>query len=48
MLDLFGTDGHVAWRGEAAPPDCLALIDTVRGAGLRAAARRGDTPMHAI
>ena len=35
--------GHVAWRGDELPLDCMTLIDTVRGAGGRAAARRrGD------
>jgi hypothetical protein len=37
---LVRPDGHVAWRGDAAPRDPLALIDTVRGAGPRIAARR--------
>jgi 2-polyprenyl-6-methoxyphenol hydroxylase-like FAD-dependent oxidoreductase len=36
---LVRPDGHVAWRGDELP-DCAALIDTVRGAGLRVAARR--------
>jgi hypothetical protein len=31
-LVLVRPDGHVAWRGDAVPPDPLALIDTVRGA----------------
>ena len=39
-LVLVRPDGHVAWRGDAAPRDPLALIDTVRGAGPRIAARR--------
>jgi 2-polyprenyl-6-methoxyphenol hydroxylase-like FAD-dependent oxidoreductase len=26
-------DQHVAWRGDAAPADCAALIDLLRGAG---------------
>jgi hypothetical protein len=38
-LVLVRPDGHVAWRGDSLP-DCAALVDTVRGAGLRAAARR--------
>ena len=29
---LVRPDGHVAWRGDRLPADCLALIDTVRGA----------------
>jgi len=41
-LVLVRPDGHVAWRGDAVPMDCLALIDTVRGAGLRIAACRSD------
>ncbi|HEX9836393.1 MAG TPA: 2-polyprenyl-6-methoxyphenol hydroxylase, partial [Alphaproteobacteria bacterium] len=32
-LVLVRPDGHVAWRGDKAPADPLALIDTVRGAG---------------
>ena len=31
-LVLVRPDGHVAWRGVAAPADPLAIIDTVRGA----------------
>lgn len=31
-LVLVRPDGHVAWRGDALPEDCLALIDRVRGA----------------
>lgn len=38
---LVRPDGHVAWRGDALP-DCRALIETVRGAGLQASARRLD------
>jgi 2-polyprenyl-6-methoxyphenol hydroxylase-like FAD-dependent oxidoreductase len=41
---LVRPDGHVAWRADALPNDCLALIDTVRGSGLNAAARRLDSP----
>jgi len=40
-LVLVRPDGHVAWRGDALP-DCRALIDAVRGAGLKASARRVD------
>lgn len=39
-LVLVRPDGHVAWRGDTLPDDALGLIDTVRGAGLRIAARR--------
>jgi hypothetical protein len=40
-LVLSRPDQHVAWRGNAAPEDALALIDTVRGAAshLRAGGR---------
>jgi 2-polyprenyl-6-methoxyphenol hydroxylase-like FAD-dependent oxidoreductase len=31
-LVLVRPDGHVAWRGDALPPDSAALIDRVRGA----------------
>jgi len=31
-LVLVRPDQHVAWRGDALPADCLALIDRVRGA----------------
>jgi 2-polyprenyl-6-methoxyphenol hydroxylase-like FAD-dependent oxidoreductase len=31
-LVLVRPDGHVAWRADAAPEDCKALIDTLRGA----------------
>lgn len=31
-LALIAPDGHVAWRGDAAPADCAALIDRIRGA----------------
>ena len=39
-LVLVRPDGHVAWRGDGAPAAALDLIDTVRGAGPRIAARR--------
>jgi 2-polyprenyl-6-methoxyphenol hydroxylase-like FAD-dependent oxidoreductase len=39
-LVLVRPDGHVAWRGESPPEDCLELLDTIRGAGPRIAARR--------
>jgi 2-polyprenyl-6-methoxyphenol hydroxylase-like FAD-dependent oxidoreductase len=42
-LVLVRPDGHVAWRGDALPDNCLELIDIVRGAGPRIAARRGNT-----
>jgi hypothetical protein len=32
-LVLSRPDQHVAWRGDAAPADPLALIDRLRGAG---------------
>jgi 2-polyprenyl-6-methoxyphenol hydroxylase-like FAD-dependent oxidoreductase len=38
-LVLVRPDGHVAWRGERTPDAPLDLIDTVRGAGRRIAAR---------
>jgi hypothetical protein len=31
-LVLVRPDGHVAWRGDQAPDDPLALIDCIRGA----------------
>lgn len=39
-LVLVRPDGHVAWRGDATPKNAGAVIDTVRGAGLNAVARR--------
>jgi uncharacterized protein YfaP (DUF2135 family) len=39
-LVLVRPDGHVAWRGSEIPGDAIGLIDTVRGAGPRIAARR--------
>jgi hypothetical protein len=39
-LVLVRPDGHVAWRGDEIPANPAALIDTIRGAGARIAARR--------
>ena len=44
-LVLVRPDGHVAWRGDAAPADAMTLIDTVRGAGPRIVARRADAAL---
>jgi hypothetical protein len=33
QLVLVRPDGHVAWRGDQAPADPLAVIDAIRGAG---------------
>jgi 2-polyprenyl-6-methoxyphenol hydroxylase-like FAD-dependent oxidoreductase len=41
-LVLVRPDGHVAWRDNAAPEDAALLIDTIRGAGSRSAARRAS------
>jgi 2-polyprenyl-6-methoxyphenol hydroxylase-like FAD-dependent oxidoreductase len=41
-LVLVRPDGHVAWRADTEPGDALQLIDIVRGAGPRIAARRAD------
>jgi 2-polyprenyl-6-methoxyphenol hydroxylase-like FAD-dependent oxidoreductase len=38
-LALVRPDRHVAWRGNAAPPDPLALIDHLRGARIAARTR---------
>jgi 2-polyprenyl-6-methoxyphenol hydroxylase-like FAD-dependent oxidoreductase len=35
-LVLVRPDGHVAWRGDRLPDNCLALIDTLRGAAIEA------------
>ena len=43
-LVLVRPDGHVAWRGDALPEDAPGLVDTVRGAGMAVAARRGAVP----
>jgi hypothetical protein len=40
---LVRPDGHVAWRGDELPQSCLAVIDTVRGAGPLIGGARGDT-----
>jgi 2-polyprenyl-6-methoxyphenol hydroxylase-like FAD-dependent oxidoreductase len=42
QLVLVRPDGHVAWRDDVLPEDCLALMDIVRGAGRRVAARRNE------
>jgi 2-polyprenyl-6-methoxyphenol hydroxylase-like FAD-dependent oxidoreductase len=39
-LVLVRPDGHVAWRSDALPENATGLIDTIRGAGPRIAARR--------
>ena len=39
-LVLVRPDGHVAWRSDVLPEDATGLIDTIRGAGPRIAARR--------
>ena len=39
-LVLVRPDGHVAWRGSRVPDDPSMLLDRVRGAGSRIAARR--------
>jgi hypothetical protein len=39
-LVLVRPDGHVGWRGDAAPADVAAMIDTVRGAGAHVAGSR--------
>jgi 2-polyprenyl-6-methoxyphenol hydroxylase-like FAD-dependent oxidoreductase len=39
-LVLVRPDGHVAWRGSEVPSDAMWLIDMIRGAGPRIAARR--------
>jgi 2-polyprenyl-6-methoxyphenol hydroxylase-like FAD-dependent oxidoreductase len=43
-LVLVRPDGHVAWRGNSQPDDALMLVDTVRGAGPRIAARAQASP----
>jgi 2-polyprenyl-6-methoxyphenol hydroxylase-like FAD-dependent oxidoreductase len=42
-LALVRPDGHVAWRGDRVPGDTLAMVDTIRGAGPRIAARRAGS-----
>jgi len=37
-LVLVRPDGHVAWRGDAAPADPQAVIDVARGVSARQAA----------
>ena len=39
-LALVRPDRHVAWRGDAEPPDPLELIDTLRGTRVASRARR--------
>jgi hypothetical protein len=39
-LVLVRPDGHVAWRGEAAPSDPQSVIDAVRGAAVARRAAR--------
>jgi 2-polyprenyl-6-methoxyphenol hydroxylase-like FAD-dependent oxidoreductase len=46
-LVLVRPDSHVAWRADAEPEDALQLIDIVRGAGPRIAARRAVTRLGA-
>jgi 2-polyprenyl-6-methoxyphenol hydroxylase-like FAD-dependent oxidoreductase len=46
-LVLVRPDGHVAWRSNGVPADCLAVIDTVRGAGPPVAALRSDRQLTA-
>jgi 2-polyprenyl-6-methoxyphenol hydroxylase-like FAD-dependent oxidoreductase len=47
-LVLVRPDGHVAWRGDSEPDDAVAMIDTVRGAGPRIAARRAQDAVHKV
>jgi hypothetical protein len=42
-LVLSRPDQHVAWRGDAAPSNPLALIDLIRGAGVSLNARSGGS-----
>ena len=37
-LVLVRPDGHVAWRGDALPPDPAGIVERVRGAGASAPA----------
>jgi 2-polyprenyl-6-methoxyphenol hydroxylase-like FAD-dependent oxidoreductase len=48
-LVLIRPDQHVAWRGDAPPADCDALVNVVRGsasAGSRERAERPKAPVH--
>ena len=40
-LVLVRPDGHVAWRADEEPDDCMAMVDAVRGGGSRVAVRHG-------
>ncbi len=44
---LVRPDGHVAWRGDALPQDCEALIDIVRGAE-REKSRAAEAPTQRV
>src|SRR5579864_8600719 len=42
-LVLVRPDGHVVWRSDRLPDDSMTIIDTIRGAGPRIAARRAPS-----
>ena len=44
-LVLSRPDQHIAWRGDKAPADCLALIDLVRGAAGLIPGAKVDVPV---